>query len=253
MSTTFFLLPLRLIALVALTWTAALGQTKPKAPVWGETAPEVTPSGAPAIPTPSASDEHHAFMVMGNSVADSLELSELNWTPAEFEAFLAGIRARYRGQVMPVDEKAMAVIAVQQKQIGEIKRRRGSKDVHADFDELRRSLKMDSLPSGLGYRIVAGGMGARPRPQDSVVVNLTGRKLQDGEEIMSLQLPGLKTKVSDLMPGLAEGVQLLKVGGSAMYLVPGDLSYGGGKWPEDVPPGSPIVVAVQLVEIIPAQ
>lgn len=238
-------------ALLLISTALLSGQTKSPAPVWGETTSPEAASG-PALENEEIGEVHRAFAVLGNSVADSLELSELKWTPEEFEAFLAGMRARYQGKVIPADEKSGAVIAAQQKQIAEVKRRRGSKDMRTAFDEVRRSLKMDALPSGLAYKVIAGGTGPRPRPQDTVILNVNGRRLQDAQEVKSLQLPGLKTKVADLIPGLAEGVQLLKIGGSTMYLIPGDMSYGAGEWPEDVPRGSPIVVAVQLVDIIPA-
>jgi FKBP-type peptidyl-prolyl cis-trans isomerase len=180
-------------------------------------------------------------------------LGELKWTPEEFEAFVAGIRARYKGQVVPIDEKSAAIIEVQQKRIAELKRGRGSKDVSAGLEELRRSLKMDARPSGLAYQMLAGGSGPRPRPQDTIVFSMTARECEEGREIASMHREKVRSRVSDLMPGLAEGAQILTLGGSALFLLPGDLSFGTGEWPADVKRGVPIIVVVQLLEIVPSE
>ena len=56
--------------------------------------------------------------------------------------------------------------------------------------------------------------------------------------------------VTDLLPGLAEGVQLLKPGGKGLIYVPAALSYGDGDWPKDVPRGMPIGFFVELHEVL---
>ena len=45
----------------------------------------------------------------------------------------------------------------------------------------------------------------------------------------------MKIVVQDLMPGLAEGVQLLQVGGKALFYVPPALAFPEDKWPADIP------------------
>jgi hypothetical protein len=54
------------------------------------------------------------------------------------------------------------------------------------------------------------------------------------------------------MPGLAECVQMLAVDGAAFALLPPELSFGTGKWPEGVESGMPLMFEVRLHDIATA-
>jgi len=59
--------------------------------------------------------------------------------------------------------------------------------------------------------------------------------------------------VSDLLPGLAEGVQLLKVGGKGLLYLPPARAFREADWPATVPKGIPLGFYVELHDINPAR
>jgi hypothetical protein len=61
-----------------------------------------------------------------------------------------------------------------------------------------------------------------------------------------------RVRVEELIPGLVEIVQMMSPDGSALVLVPPDLSFGTGPWPDGLPRGTPVVCILQLHEIIAA-
>jgi FKBP-type peptidyl-prolyl cis-trans isomerase len=58
-------------------------------------------------------------------------------------------------------------------------------------------------------------------------------------------------KVSDLLPGLAEGVQMMTSDSKGFFLVPPSLSFGTAHWPDGVAKNSPLIYRVTLHEIDP--
>lgn len=60
----------------------------------------------------------------------------------------------------------------------------------------------------------------------------------------------MQAVVTDLLPGLAEGVQLLKPGGKALVYLPPQLSFGTGDWPDKVPRGMPLAFFLELHEVV---
>jgi FKBP-type peptidyl-prolyl cis-trans isomerase len=103
--------------------------------------------------------------------------------------------------------------------------------------------------SGLAYRMLAAGKGnARPKPHDRVELHYSAFTT-DGTLFDSSVVRGkpVTVPVSRLIPGWAEGVQLMKVGGKALLWIPEKLAYEGR-------PGSPrgmLVYEVELLSIVP--
>jgi FKBP-type peptidyl-prolyl cis-trans isomerase FkpA/FKBP-type peptidyl-prolyl cis-trans isomerase FklB len=55
--------------------------------------------------------------------------------------------------------------------------------------------------------------------------------------------------VKDLLPGLAEGIQLLRVGGKALLYIPPELAFTDADRPPQLPAGAPLVLFVELHDI----
>jgi FKBP-type peptidyl-prolyl cis-trans isomerase len=125
-----------------------------------------------------------------------------------------------------------------------------SNPVEDYFKVLREREGVQKTASGLHYRITDKGFGKPPTADSTILVSYTAR-LPTGEHIESLSRPRVRTSVHDLLPGLAEGVQLISPRGKALIYVPPALSFGDGPWPKDVPKGAPIVFFVELHEILP--
>ncbi|MFT3765829.1 MAG: FKBP-type peptidyl-prolyl cis-trans isomerase [Minicystis sp.] len=102
--------------------------------------------------------------------------------------------------------------------------------------------------SGLAYRVIKQGTGKQsPKDTDTVVVNYTGWT-PDGKMFDSSVTRGQPAsfRLNQVIKGWTEGVQLMKVGDTARFWIPGDLAYG------DKPkrPGAPAGMLVFDIELI---
>lgn len=102
--------------------------------------------------------------------------------------------------------------------------------------------------SGLQYVMHSAGAGEKVGPDDTAVVNYRGT-LTDGTEFDSND--GIEISPSRVIPGMAEGLELLAKGGKATLYIPADLAYG-----ENAPrgsviqPNSVLVFEVEVIDII---
>jgi FKBP-type peptidyl-prolyl cis-trans isomerase len=106
--------------------------------------------------------------------------------------------------------------------------------------------------SGLGYEVVEAGSGASPAATDRVRVHYTGW-LEDGTLFDSSHARGepIVFPLNRVIAGWSEGVQLMKVGGTTRFTIPGDLAYGATPLPgSGIPPNATLVFLVQLLEIV---
>ena len=119
------------------------------------------------------------------------------------------------------------------------------------FRFLREKEGVKVTPSGLHYRITEEGTGNPPKAGDTVVISYAAG-LPEGKSLPPLSRTRAKVVVRDLLPGLAEGVQLLKVGGKGLIYVPASLSFKEADWPPQLPAGVPLVFFVEMHDINPA-
>ena len=110
---------------------------------------------------------------------------------------------------------------------------------------------MERSDSGLCYGIKAG-YGARPAPEDTVVISYKVTLADTTTDVPSLAANRLKARVADLLPGLAEALQMMTVDSAAMLVLPPDLSFGAGEWPAGTERGTPLLFTVKLHEVIAA-
>ncbi len=104
--------------------------------------------------------------------------------------------------------------------------------------------------SGLSYKINEPGTGDKPAATANVTVNYTGRHL-NGEVFDSSEDHGPITfSLQGVVPGFAEGLQLLGKGGKATLYIPGELAYGENGAPQaGIGPNEMLIFDVELVEI----
>jgi len=107
--------------------------------------------------------------------------------------------------------------------------------------------------TGLQYKIIKKGEGAKPAPVDTVKVHYTGT-LQDGKEFDSSYKRNEPAvfQVNQVIAGWQEALPLLSTGTTAELYIPPDLAYGDRGAPPVIEPGSMLVFQVELLEVVSA-
>ena len=108
-----------------------------------------------------------------------------------------------------------------------------------------------TLPSGLQYKVITSGTGATPGPEDIVNVNYTGTTI-DGTKFDSSYDRGKPAsfKVSTVIRGWVEGLQLMQEGSKFMLYIPSDLAYGERGAGNIIKPFETLIFEVELLDII---
>lgn len=104
--------------------------------------------------------------------------------------------------------------------------------------------------SGLQYKIITEGTGAKPSESDKVKVHYTG-KLIDGTVFDSSIDRGTPTEfaTNQVIKGWTEALMMMSVGSKWELAIPADLAYGDrGTGP--IPAGSTLLFEVELLDII---
>jgi len=107
-----------------------------------------------------------------------------------------------------------------------------------------------TLPSGLQYREIAPGNGKSPKAADTVTTHYKGT-LIDGTEFDSSYKRGQPAtfKVSGVIPGWTEALQLMKEGAKWQLFVPSNLAYGERGAGRDIGPNATLIFEVELVSV----
>lgn len=99
--------------------------------------------------------------------------------------------------------------------------------------------------SGLGYRVLRAGTGAKPGKRDVPMISYIGYLAKTGEvfdQNVNVPMP-----VGGVIPGFAEGLQLIPQGGITRLCIPSKLGYGeegGGP----IPPNADLVFQVEILK-----
>ncbi|PJD94296.1 MAG: hypothetical protein CK424_00275 [Legionella sp.] len=104
--------------------------------------------------------------------------------------------------------------------------------------------------SGLQYKIITAGTGAKPAKTDTVTVEYTGRLLS-GEVFDSTEKSGKPAtfQLMQVIPGWTEALQLMPVGSTWELYIPSNLAYGARNVGGVIGPNETLVFNVHLVSI----
>jgi len=114
------------------------------------------------------------------------------------------------------------------------------------MDENKSKPGIETLPSGLQYKIVKKGDGDKPKATDRVKVNYKGTLL-DGKEFDSGKDVGFQ--VNQVIKGWTEALQLMPVGSKWIIYLPYDIAYGGRGAGENISPFSNLIFEIELLSI----
>ncbi len=107
-------------------------------------------------------------------------------------------------------------------------------------------------PSGLEYRIIEKGFGARPAADATVTVYYKGSLING--KVFDATEPGFPADfpVNGVIPGWTEALELMREGDHWELAIPANLAYGARGAGDAVPPNQTLIFDVQLVKVTPA-
>ena len=106
------------------------------------------------------------------------------------------------------------------------------------------------LPSGLQYKILETGKGAKPSKSDTVTVEYTGH-LINGTVFDSTEKTGKPAtfQVSQVIPGWTEALQLMPAGSTWEIYVPSGLAYGPRSVGGPIGPNEALIFKIHLLSV----
>ncbi len=100
--------------------------------------------------------------------------------------------------------------------------------------------------SGLGYSVLRDGSGPRPGKTDFVLIGYIGYLASSGQVFD--QNPGAPLGLDAVIPGFAEGLQLMPRGSVYRLCVPAALGYGAAGAGRDIPSNADLVFQIELLD-----
>lgn len=254
-------LTVALTAMLAVSLAINAGLALRRAPAADDPTP-ASSAGSDTAPAPaSASDSASGsrpkpldpdltpYAALGSYVAATNRIPDLAWNEDQFAAFAEGLRAAYTGRPYPFDDAANALRDDINQKVRAMLAARQPDPVEEYFAKLRANEGVQKTASNLHYRISEPGAGEPPADTDTVVLSYAAR-LPDGRNLPELTRARVRVKPADLLPGLREGLQLLRPAGKGLLYLPPELSFGDGTWPDHVPRGTPVAFFVELHEVV---
>lgn len=173
--------------------------------------------------------------------------------------YLAGLNTAFKDEESAIDEGAMQNLIQNffgELQTRQMERQAAEADINiaqgkAFLEENVMNSDVFETDSGLQYRVLEEGTGARPSATDEVEVHYRGSLLSD-EVFDSSYERGepIVFPLNRVIPGWTEGVQLMTVGSKYQFFIPAELAYGNNPPPGSIiPPGAVLIFEVELLDI----
>jgi FKBP-type peptidyl-prolyl cis-trans isomerase FklB len=237
---------------------AATTQPAPAATTPAKKTATTAKSAAPAPLTTQKQKFSYAFgMSFGSGNAQMLKKLMIEFDPALVAQGVKDSMAGTKTRLTEDEAKAILneVQAKVKKQQQEKEQADAAKNKTAGTAFLAANKSKEgvvTLPSGLQYKILTAGTGAKPTATDSVVCNYRGA-LVDGTEFDSSYKRGKPATfgVTQVIKGWTEALQLMPVGSKWQLFIPADLAYGERGEPRGgIGPNSTLIFDVELMSIV---
>ena len=188
------------------------------------------------VSLPLSSEIDSVSYAYGLSVSESLNKIEEDLGDGngmDVNLFTNGVREGVAGNPRFTSEQIQAVLAAfgQKMQVAGQKKQQeeGLKNTAIGEEYLEKNKANEGVqvtPSGLQYKVIQEGTGAKPTLEDKVTVHYTG-KLIDGTVFDSSVQRGqpISFAVTGVIKGWTEGLQLMKEGAKYEFYIPSGLAY----------------------------
>jgi FKBP-type peptidyl-prolyl cis-trans isomerase len=172
----------------------------------------------------------------------------------KFETFKEGLMDALKGENKFSMEEMQDCFNHIQEQIQAKQNQEGNVEKERGLKFLAENKKIDGVfetASGLQYKVIVKGTGAKPAATDKVRVHYTGKTI-DGQIFDSSVERGEPAEfpLNQVIAGWTEGLQLMPVGSKYMLYIPSDLGYGERGAGGMIKPGATLIFEVELLDII---
>ena len=208
--------------------------------------------GKPNYKAPLKNDVDSASYYLGYNMGANMAYSDFE--DVNINAFARGMQeALKRGK--DVDEEKMMEMQMFWTTFSvTLQTRAGEKDLKAGQEFLEANKKKSgvvTLPSGLQYKIIKEGTGAKPTMEDMAEVVYHGT-LIDGTVFDSSKDRGDTATfgVSMVVEGFSEALTLMNEGSIWEVYIPSELGYGSMGSPPLIKPNCVIIFEIEMVKVI---
>lgn len=197
-------------------------------------------------------DEEKALYALGVIMTEQLSIKNFALSDKELLMVNAGVADGARDKSSLSSEDVEALMPQLQELFETRMQAAAERDKAAGAEYLAKRAAeagAEKTASGMVYLPVKEGSGASPTAEDHVTVHYEG-KLISGKVFDSSRERGEPTNfpLGQVIPCWTEGVQKMKVGGTAQLICPPELAYGERGNPS-IPGNSTLVFDVELLEI----
>ena len=202
--------------------------------------------GGPTTANALESDNDKVLYSLGYELGKDIGRQELKLVP---EVLLRGAEDALAGE-KPVVSRREHRLAL--KQIKDGRAAANLEQAQAFLAENAQKDGVQTLPSGLQYRVIQPGDGEMPGAKSKVRVHYRGRLL-DGTEFDSSYARDRPATflVNKVIKGWREALQLMREGAQWALFIPPDLAYGVRGRPPTIPPNSLLRFEVELLKLVP--
>ena len=178
-----------------------------------------------------------------------------NWgTNLKNDAFMQGFRDGLAGQNQFSDQEMQVIFQELQQDI--MNKRNNQVEVEKAMGRkfLEDNKNKDGVhvtESGLQYKVINEGSGAKPTATSKVTVHYKG-SLLDGTVFDSTEKSGqpISFPLDRVIPGWTEGLQLMSPGAKYIFYIPSELGYGDNGAPGAIPGGATLIFEVELISFV---
>jgi FKBP-type peptidyl-prolyl cis-trans isomerase FklB len=174
------------------------------------------------------------------------------------DAFLLGFKAALAGKAPSLSPEQMSTALTQYRQQSESKalvefQKEAANNLQVGQAFLAANAKATNVKttkSGLQYQVLQAAKGKTPKASSTVRVHYEGRLLDNTifDSSIARQQPA-EFKLSQVIPGWTEGVQLMPVGSKYRFFIPSALAYGETGSGDVIGPNSTLIFDIELLSI----
>lgn len=215
----------------------------------------LAPMTGPVMAQDLTSDKGKLSYAVGWDIGEDIQRRGAEF---DVEAIIAAIRDSGAGRdpQVPQEEMVTMLTELQQRvrqEQAEAFQKLAQENQQKSEEFLNSNLSKNgivALPSGIQYRIIEEGEGARPGMESTVKVHYRGSKI-NGLEFDSSFARGVPEQfaVSSVLKGWQEVLPLMKTGATWQIFVPPELAFGARGNPP-VGPNEALIFDLKLVEIV---